>query len=157
MAPADDDEDEFDFSDPDLDFLPINTLQEFEANALRATQPPHQHLTQHQHHQPHAALESDYGLDDGDQVINLDSFTSHSPHNHTHTHQDPPHSQPPQSQPPRSQADPDALLLRIKQVRHPCLTPCALLMSLPARAGQAPREEGRRRSQGPAADQIRRG
>jgi hypothetical protein len=114
MAPADDD-DEFAFSDPDLDYLPANTLQEFEANALRATQ--------HQRQQSLPAPESDHGLDDGDQVINLDSFTSHSAHIQTQTRQHPPHSQPPQSQPPRSQVDPDALLLRIKQVRRPCMVP----------------------------------
>ena len=53
-------DDQFDFSDPDFDDLPANTLQQIEANAIRATQ-----------HQP-AAPESDYGLDDGDEVVNLD-------------------------------------------------------------------------------------
>jgi hypothetical protein len=55
------DEGEFDFSDSDLDDLPANTLHHLEANAIRATQ-----------HPPDAAPESDYGLEDGDEVINLD-------------------------------------------------------------------------------------
>lgn len=57
------DDDEFDFSDTDLDDLPANTLQHLEATAI--------HATQHQGH-AHPAPESDYGLDDGDEVVNLD-------------------------------------------------------------------------------------
>jgi hypothetical protein len=60
MAMAEDDYD-YDFSDSDLDDLPANTLLHLEANAIRATQQP-----------ARAAPESDYGLDDGDEVINLD-------------------------------------------------------------------------------------
>lgn len=55
------DEDDFDFSDSDLDDLPANTLHHLEANAIRATQQP-----------ALSAAESDYGLDDGEEVINLD-------------------------------------------------------------------------------------
>ncbi|KAL5373282.1 hypothetical protein DPSP01_012854 [Paraphaeosphaeria sporulosa] len=61
------DDDDFDFSDADLDHLPANTLQQLETTALRATQPQH-----------HAVVPADdsayYGFDDGDedQVVNLD-------------------------------------------------------------------------------------
>jgi hypothetical protein len=161
MAPADDDE--FGFSDPDLDYLPIDTLHEFEATALRATQQPHldDYQDNHAHylyprHASPATPESDYGLDD-DQVVDLDDTASHPPHIKTEPAHHLLRSQPPPSQPPRSQADPDALLLRIKQVRRPFMAPRALLTSPPARAGQTPRETGRRRPQGPAADQSRRG
>jgi hypothetical protein len=163
-AAADDDDDEYGFSDPDLDYLPIDTLQEFETNALRATQQPQDHhyhdyrdyRDNHDHYQNHrqaspATPESDYGLDD-DQVVDLDDTASHPPHIKTEPHHHLLHSQP-----PRSQADPDALLLRIRQVRHPSMAPRPLLTLLPARAGQTPRETGRRRPQSPAADQSRRG
>jgi hypothetical protein len=158
MAAAAADDDEFGFSDPDLDNLPLDTLHEFETTALRATQ--HTHLGDYQDNHDHylyprhaspATPESDYGLDN-DHVVDLDDTASHPPHIKT----EPAHHQL-HSQPPRSQADPDALLLRIKQVRRPSVAPHALLTSLPARAGQTPRETGRRRPQGPAANQSRRG
>ncbi|KAF2844305.1 hypothetical protein T440DRAFT_523596 [Plenodomus tracheiphilus IPT5] len=66
------DDDDFDFSDPDLDDLPANTLQHLEASAIRATQHQHQHYA-------NADPESDYGLDDGDEVINLND-TAAPPH-----------------------------------------------------------------------------
>jgi hypothetical protein len=128
-------DDDFDFSDHDLDDLPANTIEQFEAAAILATQ---QQTTQH------AASESDYGLDDGDEVINLDdqdrfaqaqqgrAHDSHATydaydayeegttidegntyqHEHEHEHE---HMQ--LVEPPRqSQADPDQLLSRIKKV-----------------------------------------
>jgi hypothetical protein len=163
MAAAAADDDEFGFSDPDLDNLPLDTLHEFETTALRATQ--HTHLGDYQDNHDHylyprhaspATPESDYGLDN-DHVVDLDDTASHPPHIKTEPAHHQLHSQPPHSQPPRSQADPDTLLLRIKQVRRPSVAPHALLTSLPARAGQTPRETGRRRPQGPAANQSRRG
>lgn len=62
---ADQDDDDFGFDDDDLDDLPANALEHLEANALRATQqsrpqPP-----------PHPVQESDYGLDDSEEVVNL--------------------------------------------------------------------------------------
>lgn len=63
------DDDEFDFSDNDLDDLPANTLQQLETTAIRATQ-------QIRHDADDSAY---YGLDvdddDGDEVINLDDAT----------------------------------------------------------------------------------
>ena len=55
-------DDEFDFDDDGLDLLPAHTLPQLETTAIRATQ--HQGRTN--------ASESDYGLEDGDEVINLD-------------------------------------------------------------------------------------
>jgi hypothetical protein len=129
-------DDEFDFSDDDLDDLPANTLQHLEASAIRATQ-----------HQATAAPDSDYGLDDGDEVINLDdapgphdaspwvTANGHAPQytqpveeyhddhdqNYDHDHHvddqlDNYHTE--VEEPPRkSQADPNQLLQRIKKVR----------------------------------------
>jgi hypothetical protein len=104
------DEDDFDFSDPDLDDLPANTLHQIEANALRATQ-----------HQP-AVPESDYGLDDGDEVINLDDAGSQYPHaaqqDGDFPH-DADHDQMEVAEQPRpTQADAGQLLSRIKKVRY---------------------------------------
>jgi len=116
-------DDDFDFSDPDFDDLPANTLLQIEANAIRATQ-----------HQP-AAPESDYGLDDGDEVVNLDdgpprAFEAAA--QYTQGRQDYAYADHYEQagngalyrddmdveQPPRqSQADPEALLSRIKKVR----------------------------------------
>lgn len=118
------DDDDFDFSDHDLDDLPANTIEQFEAAAIRATQQPQTRTG-----------ESDYGLDDGDEVINLDDEAgfAHGPHGRGHdpydTH-DAYHaydegttideSNYRLTQPPRpSQADPDQLLSRIKKVRQP--------------------------------------
>jgi hypothetical protein len=133
------DEDEFDFSDPELDDLPANTLLHLEENALRATQPQQQQQQQQQQHFQ-AAPESDYGLDDGDEVVNLDDdddagathayhaaaaasahpqYTQaqqgyHHPHNgHNELYQD---QMQVEEQPYRSQADPAQLLSRIKKV-----------------------------------------
>ena len=126
-------DDDFDFSDHDLDDLPANTIEQFEAAAILATQ---QQTTQH------AASESDYGLDDGDEVINLDdqdrfaqpqkgrAHDSHASYNaydayeegttidegNTYQHE---HERMQLVEPPRqSQADPDQLLSRIKKVRQ---------------------------------------
>ena len=120
-------DDDFDFSDHDLDDLPANAIEQFEAAAIRATQ--QQQQTRH-------AAESDYGLDDADEVVNLDDEDgfvqgqqgrTHDPYDthdtydaydegttidESHTHE---HMQ--ATQPPRqSQADPDQLLSRIKKV-----------------------------------------
>ena len=120
-------DDEFDFSDHDLDDLPANTIEQFEAAAIRATQQP----------QPRRAA-SDYGLDDGDEVINLDDEDGFAPGQQGRGH-DPydtydaydayaggtaieesnnNHDERMQvvEPPPRSQADPDQLLSRIKKV-----------------------------------------
>jgi hypothetical protein len=122
------DEDEFDFSDSDLDDLPANTLQHLEANAIRATQ-----------QQALVAPESDYGLEDGDEVVNLDDDDGPS---HAYSVAAPQCSQPqPQpedededvdhggrelyedqmdveEQPRKSQVDPSQLLSRIKKVGY---------------------------------------
>jgi hypothetical protein len=125
-------EDDFDFSDSDLDDLPAKTLHNLEASAIRATQ-----------HQAPPAPESDYGLDDGDEVVNLDDDDAGPPHaftanaapqcahaqqqayDYTHTHNgdstlDPDQMEVEQEPPRRSQADPSMLLTRIKKVgrRH---------------------------------------
>ncbi|KAJ4364502.1 hypothetical protein N0V83_009097 [Neocucurbitaria cava] len=93
-----DDDEDFDFSDSDLDDLPANALQHLEINALRATQ----HQTQQQ---TQAAPESDYGLDDGDEVVNLDDELYHGQVGI-------------EEQPRRSQADPSQLLQRIKKLEQ---------------------------------------
>lgn len=124
------DEDDFGFSDTEFDDLPTDTLHHLEANAIRATQ-----------HQAQQAPESDYGLDDGDEVVNLDnddagtlhaysaaapqytqvqrgyaSYTHHHNGNQALHHQD---EMQVDEQPYRSQADPAQLLSRIKKVgRH---------------------------------------
>ncbi|KAF2821021.1 hypothetical protein CC86DRAFT_449002 [Ophiobolus disseminans] len=118
------DEDDFDFSDSDLDDLPANTLQNLEASAIRATQ-----------HQPPPAPESDYGLDDGDEVVNLDDDAGPA---HAYAVAAPQYTQPQQAfdythdadneldqdqmeveEPPRrSQADPTQLLSRIKKLEQ---------------------------------------
>ncbi|KAF1838889.1 hypothetical protein BDW02DRAFT_487865 [Decorospora gaudefroyi] len=89
-------DDAFDFSDDDLDDLPTNALQHLEANAIRATQ-----------RQATTAPESDYGLDDGDEVVNLDDAPTQ--HNDPMDVEDPPR---------RSQADPHQLLQRIKKLEQ---------------------------------------
>jgi hypothetical protein len=121
-----DDDDDFGFSDSDLDDLPANTLQHLEANAVRATQ-----------HQQQAGPESDYGLEDGDEVVNLDDDNPAAHHAYSaaapqytqpqpdHAYDDS-HGQQQQQlyadqmeveeQPYRSQADPGQLLSRIKKV-----------------------------------------
>lgn len=118
------DEDDFDFSDSDLDDLPVNTLQHLEANAIRATQHPAQ-----------VAPESDYGLDDGDEVVNLDDDDAGTRHVYSVAAPQYTQAQPEygyhdngdgqlyedqmevEEQPYRSQADPGQLLSRIKKVR----------------------------------------
>lgn len=119
-----DDDDDFGFSDSDLDDLPANTLQHLEANAVRATQ-----------QQQQTGPESDYGLDDGDEVVNLDDDNAAA--HHAYSVAAPQYTQPQQEyayddshgqqqlyadqmeveeQPYRSQADPGQLLSRIKKV-----------------------------------------
>jgi hypothetical protein len=128
-------DDEFDFSDDDLDDLPANTLQDLEATAIRATQ-----------QQTNAAPDSDYGLDDGDEVVNLDDapgpqhaspwnapqatqpqqqyyqddYAQNYDYDHGHNGVDRRYDdQMEVEEPPsKSQADPDQLLQRIKKVRH---------------------------------------
>jgi hypothetical protein len=123
------DEDDFDFSDSDLDDLPANTLHNLEASAIRATQ-----------RQAPPAPESDYGLDDGDEVVNLDDDDAGPRHactaiaapQYAHAQQqaydytntpnggddtlDPDQMEVEQEPPRRSQADPSMLLTRIKKV-----------------------------------------
>jgi hypothetical protein len=128
---ADDDFDDFDgFSDDDLDALPADALQHLEASAIRATQ--------HQH-QPDVEPESDYGLDHGDEVVNLDDAPGPAPqydqppqhyeyeyayddgYNQNGDTQPYDHEMDVEEQPRRSQADPNALLQRIKKVPCSCL------------------------------------
>ncbi|KAF9693339.1 hypothetical protein EKO04_008592 [Ascochyta lentis] len=132
-------DDDFDFSDHDLDDLPANTIQQFEADAIRATQ--QQQQQQQSQHTRNAAPESDYGLDDGDEVVNLDDADAlhsdaHDPHDtyhtydthhthHTHdtydTHDttiDEANDHHVIDQPRQSQADPDQLLSRIKKLEQ---------------------------------------
>ena len=114
------DEDDFDFSDSDLDDLPANTLHHLEENAIRATQ-----------HPPQAVQESDYGLDDGDEVINLDDddagaanaysvaapqYTQAQQGYDYHQNEVYQEQMEVEEQPYRSQADPNQLLSRIKKV-----------------------------------------
>ncbi|KAJ4321607.1 hypothetical protein N0V94_002806 [Neodidymelliopsis sp. IMI 364377] len=122
-------DDDFDFSDHDLDDLPANTFQQIEAEAIRATQ---------QQQTRHASPESDYGLDDGDEVINLDDedpYETHdiydtrdthhahdydttidegNEHDHDHDHENIQVEQ----RPRQSQADPDQLLSRIMKLEQ---------------------------------------
>jgi hypothetical protein len=122
-------DDEFGFSDDDLDDLPANTLQHLEASAIRATQ-----------QQVRADAESDYGLDDGDEVINLDHAPGPPRASAWATNTAPPYTQPQQEyqhdyahhdddrlyndhmdvedQTRMSQTDPHQLLLHIKKVRR---------------------------------------
>jgi hypothetical protein len=117
------DEDDFDYSGSDLDDLPTNTLQHLEANAIRATQPP-----------APPAPESDYGLDEGDEVVNLDDDDAGAHHAYSvvapqynqaqpeYAYHDNGHNEPyedqmeVEEQPYRSQGDPGQLLTRIKKV-----------------------------------------
>lgn len=136
-----DQDDDFEFSDDDLDDLPANTLQQLETTAIHATQ-----------HDEAPAAESDYGLDDGDEVINLDdaapppqaspwvnvSQQQQQQQQHRQPQESYPHANVDdndndngyyndamevEEQPHRSQADPNQLLLRIKKVRLPRLHP----------------------------------
>jgi hypothetical protein len=128
-----DQDDDFDFSDDDLDHLPANTLHQLETTAI--------HATQQQYEAP--APESDYGLDDGDEVVNLNDaarppqasswlnvpqrqqhYQAQDSHQDANVHVDD-HgyyndAMEVEEQPRRSQADPNQLLLRIKKV--PALT-----------------------------------
>lgn len=130
------DDDDFDFSDHDLDDLPANTIEQFEAAAIRATQQPQTRRAK-----------SDYGLDDADEVVNLDDDDGyaqgqrHDPYDAYDTYDtydegttidesnNYRQTQPPQGsawqavEPPQgSQADPDQLLSRIKKVGWPLLS-----------------------------------
>lgn len=58
----DNDDDDFGFDDDDLDLLPAHALHHLEESAWKATQ----------HGPPVGGPESDYGLEDGDEVVNLD-------------------------------------------------------------------------------------
>ncbi|KAF2998828.1 hypothetical protein E8E13_002371 [Curvularia kusanoi] len=123
-------DDDFEFSDHDLDDLPANTIEQFEAAAILATQ--QQQRTQH------TASESDYGLDDGDEVINLDDEEGfvqvqqgRAPKPHATHHSYDAYEEGttidegsifPQTQlieaPRQSQADPEQLLSRIKKLEQ---------------------------------------
>jgi len=117
---ADDDDDEFDFSDDDFDDLPANTLDHLEASAFRATQ--------HQANKNESIrdAESDYGLDEGDQVVNLDHgprYTQPQPQQdyayHDGAYHDDEYGMQVDEQPlrPSQAADTNQLLERIKKVR----------------------------------------
>lgn len=138
------DEDDFDFSDADLDDLPANALEQLETAAIRATQ---QHQHQHQHDETTVLDDSAYygffddGEDDGGEVVNLDDFANTTNANADHGYAAPhPAFQPtaqqpdqhdqheqaggeleqPPSQPqphPQSQSDVGRLLERIKKVK----------------------------------------
>ncbi|KAF2654864.1 hypothetical protein K491DRAFT_599979 [Lophiostoma macrostomum CBS 122681] len=105
-----DNDDDFDFSDDGLDDLPANTLQQLETTAIQATQHPPRH----------GAPASDYGLDDGDEVINLDEQSilpraEPWPPVAQHAYND---AMEVEEQPQRSQADVSQLLLRIKKLEQ---------------------------------------
>ncbi|KAL6703391.1 hypothetical protein ACN47E_009733 [Coniothyrium glycines] len=117
------DDEDFGFSDHDLDDLPPHALQHLEAKAARATQRP-----------TYRAPSSDYGLDDGDEVVNLDDHQPSHAHAYAGTEHVPAldeaedgdtrnvrlqgHPGALEQQPPRSQADPDQLLQRIKKLEQ---------------------------------------
>ena len=116
------DDDEFDFSDDDFDDLPANTLDHLEASAFRATQ--------HQANKKQSTrdAESDYGLDDGDQVVNLahePQYTQPQPQPqqdyayHDAAYHDDEYGMQVEEEPPRPSqaADTNQLLQRIKKVR----------------------------------------
>ncbi|KAF2262147.1 hypothetical protein CC78DRAFT_535031 [Lojkania enalia] len=123
MADMDEDDD-FSFSDHDLDDLPANALQQLETTAILSTQ------------QPASAFppESGYGLDDADEVINLDDEAAAPPqqphrnqHQRQHQHSDPrgghgyhgaAEAEEDPMMPPRSQVDINQLLLRIKKLNQ---------------------------------------
>jgi hypothetical protein len=125
------DDDDHSYSDPELDELPANTLLEYEAAAIHATQPQRQ--------SPPAA-ESNYGDgdDDDDEVVNLDAAAgpprfarnAHDSGYHPtydtkaigHAHNDygePMDVEEPQHDSPvlQSQVDTQGLLERLKRVR----------------------------------------
>ncbi|RMZ71945.1 hypothetical protein GMOD_00009305 [Pyrenophora seminiperda CCB06] len=102
-------DDEFDFSDDDLDDLPANTLDYLEANAFRATQ--------HQANRTHDS-QSDYGLDDGDQVVNLDDADAPQYTTQQQEEENGEHGMRGEEAPQRSQADPNQLLERIKKLEQ---------------------------------------
>ncbi|RAR06576.1 hypothetical protein DDE83_006911 [Stemphylium lycopersici] len=136
-------DDDFGFDDDDFDDLPANTLQHLEATAIRATQQPHQ-----QPHQQPPAPESDYGLDDGEEVVNLDDASGpqrasawvaadapqyaqpQQDYDYDHDHGQHPqddadtascfYNEPMDMEEPprRSQADPNQLLQRIKKLEQ---------------------------------------
>ena len=118
------DDDEFDFSDADLDDLPANTLQQLETTAIRATQQQNDIIVDEED-------SAYYGFDDGDEdeVVNLDDDAPHLPsninnNNHVHGYQT---TQPDngvdngamevEELPRQSQIDVGKLLERIKKVR----------------------------------------
>ncbi|KAJ4353579.1 uncharacterized protein N0V89_005309 [Didymosphaeria variabile] len=123
------DDDDFDFSDADLDDLPANTLQQLETTAIRATQ------QQNHHHDNAVAEEEDsayYGFDDGDEdeVVNLDDTrgAAHFPNNDANGYQVTQRDNGANVQydaameveeaPPQSQIDVGRLLERIKKLEQ---------------------------------------
>ncbi|RYO13815.1 hypothetical protein AA0111_g12148 [Alternaria arborescens] len=121
---ADDDLD--DFSDDDFDDLPANALDDLEASAIRATQQPQQ---QQLLFDPEADSD-DYGLEDGDEVVNLDDasgpprasqdydYAYDYDHNQNGDGQTYHGQMEVEEQPRPSQADPNALLQRIKKLEQ---------------------------------------
>jgi hypothetical protein len=156
------DDDDFDFSDADLDDLPANTLQQLETTALRATQqqppPPPQ-----SHHAParHDAVAQEevsayYGFDDGDEdeVVNLDDEPAapHVPNSNSaaHAYQATPRDNGVNAQldgaievevlPPQSRVDVGRLLERIKKVRFLMGRNTVRWLTAAARAGKTAAE-----------------
>ena len=153
---ADDDLDDLDdlddFSDHDLDDLPANALDDLEASAIRATQQPQQQLL----FDPEADSD-DYGLEDGDEVVNLDDALGPPRASHDYGWQTYNGQMQVEEQPRPSQADPNALLQRIKKVRRlPLPFPLASL-NIAVRARQGAREKRSRRAEREATDKVGRG
>ncbi|KAF2639690.1 hypothetical protein P280DRAFT_428981 [Massarina eburnea CBS 473.64] len=110
------DDDEFDFSGHELDGLPADELDELETTAIQATQ--------HRERPDTQAHDSDYGFDDGEEVINLDDAADatrfgqlqHSyDYNPVYGDGDPMEVDVGEA-PRQSQADPSRLLKRIKEL-----------------------------------------
>lgn len=132
------DDDDFDFSDADLDDLPANTLQQLETTAIRATQQQHNDAAADQDDSAYYGFAD--GDDDDDDVVNLDDdtpaprFPTDHHNHHAHGYQT---TQPDsgvrtqyggameaEELPRQSQVDVGKLLERIKKVRLTALA-CA--------------------------------
>jgi hypothetical protein len=160
---ADDDLD--DFSDDDFDDLPANALDDLEASAIRATQQPQQ---QQLLFDPEADSD-DYGLEDGDEVVNLDDasgpprasqdydYAYDYDHNQNGDGQTYNGQMEVEEQPRPSQADPNALLQRIKKVRCLPLRFPLVSLNIAVRARQGAREKRSRRAEREATDKVGRG
>ena len=111
------DDDEFDFSDSDLDDLPANTLQQLETTAILATQRQHGELS---FDRVFDVADDDEVWDPRDTPYPADDASAES-HTHAvlhHAHQptQQPHATYPDNAPVQSQVDVGKLLERIKKV-----------------------------------------